>query len=742
MKRTLLVSLALLSLQIGETLAINPAKMQVDEDTPILFYADEKTYDSELGILILKGNVEFSQKDSVLEADYVTYNENSDIVTASGNVRLRQPDGDIYLAEYMELKGDLKDGFARHLRGLMADDGKIVAVESRLKGDIEEFDKSVYTPCDFCGDHPPVWQINAQKTVKDDGTKDIHFTDAQLRMFDVPLLYTPYLTQPLERRSGFLMPFFGFGTKDTGFNFEVPYYWAISPDKDATFSPVFFTELPPLLKGSYRQAFGNGRLGVNGSFTQKKTVHPGDKNYLAEKDIPKNRWHIMGDGQYGINDDWRWGFKGARSSDPTYLRYYNIFGTISDPALTSKVYQEGFFDRSYFSNKMYSFQAQNTGIKSSTIPTILPIADYHYVSPALRYGSRFNFDANFLNMYRDIGIKMERGIMNGGFKVPYINSWGHAFTFFTNVRTDLYHVEDYIITPPVKSGTYSRTFPRAGIDWRWPFMKKFKDQSLILEPIGQIVGTPNGLNPRTIPNQDGGGFEFTDGNLFAIDRIPGFDQVDSGSRTNYGLLLRTDGSVLGTNSILFGQSYSFVDPHGKNAFQGLGSRASDYVGSVDISPFPEYFSTHYRFRYDKDSWDQRFAEVGTIFGPSIAKISADYIFLDKATGTMSNLDFNQISLKFSSQMTQHWSFQLLSRHDMNSKREGGGILSRGAGIKYIDECFTLDFSVTQNYYTDRDIKPGKVFMLVLGFKNLGTFSQGYNASEMAGPNQGTISRLN
>ena len=718
--------------------------MEVDEESPILFYADEKSYDSELGILILKGNVEFAQKGNILEADYVTYNENSDLITASGNVRMRQADGDIYFAEYMELHGDLKDGFARHLRGLMVDDGKIVAVESRLKGDIEEFDKAVYTPCDFCGNRPPVWQINAQKTVKDDGTKDIYFTDAQLRMFDVPVMYFPFLTQPLERRSGFLIPAFGFGTKDIGFTTELPYFWAISPDKDATFSPVFYTKQNPLLKGEYRQAFGAGKFDFNGSVTKKKDLKPWDSGYAAQKNIPDGRWHAMGDGQFAINDDWRWGFDAARASDPTYLKFYQIFGATSDPALTSEVYQEGFFDRSYFSNKMYSFQPQSSGIPSKTVPAILPLANYQYVSPAMKYGSRFNFDANFLEMYGESGISMQRGIMGGGIKLPYVNSWGQSFTFFTDGRMDLYHVQDTVpnsIYDHVKKG---RVFGQVGVDARWPFVNNFRRQSFIIEPIVQLIGAPNGDNPKQIPDQDGTGFEFTDSNLFALDRIPGYDRIDSGSRMNYGIVLRADGPDIGENSFTFGQSYSFADPNGRNAAQGLGDRSSDYVGSVDVAPFPQYFSSHYRFRYDHDTLEQRFAEVGASVGPALAKITTDYIFLDKDTGTSTGKNFDQIGVGFASQMTQHWSLRLGTKYDLNPKRERGGILSRGGGIRYQDECFTIDFTVTQNYYQDRDIKPGKMFLLVIGFKNLGTFSQGYNASQNFGqrPNdRGSLSRF-
>jgi lipopolysaccharide assembly outer membrane protein LptD (OstA) len=146
-----------------------------NENQPVLYYADSQTYDRELGILILKGHVEFEQQSSILEADYVTYNENTNIVTASGNVRIRQPGGDINFAEYVELTGDMKEGIVLSLRTLLEDNSKIAALEGRKFEDREELDQAVYTPCEFCGDKPPTWQINARRAVKDNANKNIHF---------------------------------------------------------------------------------------------------------------------------------------------------------------------------------------------------------------------------------------------------------------------------------------------------------------------------------------------------------------------------------------------------------------------------------------------------------------------------------------------------------------------------------------------------------------------------------------
>src|SRR3546814_14769632 len=71
--------------------------------------------------LFRSGNVEISQSDRVLLADKVTYDINADVVTAEGNVTLIQPGGDTVSAEFVELTGDLKEGFIRDIRVLLAD---------------------------------------------------------------------------------------------------------------------------------------------------------------------------------------------------------------------------------------------------------------------------------------------------------------------------------------------------------------------------------------------------------------------------------------------------------------------------------------------------------------------------------------------------------------------------------------------------------------------------------------------
>lgn len=710
------------------------------DSQPVLYYADAQTYDRDLGIMILKGNVEFQYEGNILEADYVTYNENLDIVTASGNVRLRQPNGDIDFVEYLELTGDLKTGIILHLRALLEDDSKLVAVEARKFEDREELDNAVYTPCQLCGDNPPTWQINARRAVKDNEGKNIHFTDAQFRLFDTPILYMPYSTQPLERRSGFLIPTPTYNTI-FGAGVEVPYFIALSEDIDVTIDPIFYSGQNPLVFGQYRQAFGFGAFKAEGGLIKYKKTH---KDIIAEKrdhfKLPEWRGYVFGDGKFNLTEDWRMRAEGGYVSDKTYFKKFNISGWSNKPALTSSGILEGFVSqRDYATAQVYHFQGLQNSDVQRTIAAPLPIIEYNAYSAVDPLGGRFNFNGNLLSLYRQDMLReikpwevnrkdMQRGIGEVSWKRPWINSVGQIFSIFGLLRGDLYSFtteKKRPLSPPQRKGG-GRFFPQAALNWRWPFANLLCDQSYVVQPVTEIITAPNkpiGLQLDQIPNEDSADFEFNDTNLFSMDRFPGYDRIDAGSRAVYGGEVLSTGKQYGDVSAFFGQSYSLSSPKRLDLSQGFGRRPSDYVGRLMAAPFP-WLNLNYRFRLDEKTFKPRVSDAGGTIGPAIARLAVSYVFIDKAS-TAKNVDFNQVALTLSSQITKYWTLMGQLRENLVSKKEGGGALSRGIGAVYRDDCFGLGFSVVRQYYKDRDVRPNTTFLVSLFLKNVGDFNHSF-----------------
>lgn len=723
------------------SLAYGKSEVKIDEDQPILYYADSQTYDRELGILILKGHVEFDHLGTILEADYVTYNETTDIVTASGNVRLRQSNGDINFADYMELTGDMKEGIVLQLRTLLEDDSKIAALEARKFEGHEELDQVVYTPCKLCESVPPSWQINARHAIKDNVGENIHFIDSQFRLFDVPLFYMPYATQPLKRRSGFLIPKPSY-SEDLGWGVSVPYYIALSEDKDITLTPVFFSEKNPLLWGQYRQAFSNGGIQLDGSITKYKLSEK-ERKAIAKKEyeLPDVRGHIFANGKFNLNEKWRLKAEGGYVSDNTYFRKYKISGLQSTPAFTSKAILEGFLNsRDYTAAKVYYFQGLRDQNHQKSIPQAFPLLEYSAYSGVDPWGGRFKFDGNFLNIYRENGINYQRGVGEAEWQRPWIIPLGQIVTVFGSAQVGVYKVEDrnrpsqnLRNRPPQTKLGGSRFFPQTGLDWKWPFVNSWQKQSFILQPSGKLIVAPDkaiGVAANHIPNVDSTDFEFNDANLFSADRFPGYDRLDTGSRAIYGGELLSTGELFGDVDIFLGQSYSLSDPQFKNNHQGLKYRPSDYVGRVEASPW-SWLTLNYRFRYDEKTWDTRLTELGGSIGPEIAKLAGDYVFISKHAGTPNKKDFKQLSLTLSSHFAKYWTVTVAAKQNIGEKKDGGGPLQRGIGLLYRDDCFGLGFTVSRQYYVARDVQPTTVYLVTLFLKNIGDFGYSLNPNDDA-----------
>ena len=110
----------------------------------------------------------------------------------------------------------------------------------------------IFTSCKI-NDNCPPWSIKAEKITHDKVKKDIFYTNAILRIYDVPVLYFPKFFHPdpsVKRRDGFLQPQFN-NSETLGSSLYIPYFKTLGYDKDLTFKPTFFEKLSKLKKDKY-----------------------------------------------------------------------------------------------------------------------------------------------------------------------------------------------------------------------------------------------------------------------------------------------------------------------------------------------------------------------------------------------------------------------------------------------------------------------------------------------------------
>lgn len=672
---------------------------------PVLMTAESITHDQDRQVVTAIGNVEISQENRVLLADKVVYDLKQDRVFASGDVSILEPTGEVVFANTMEVTGDLKAGVAENVRLLLTDKARLAAaVGHRSGGQVNELERAVYSPCLPCRDDPDadlLWQLRAQHVTHDQVTKDIEYEDVWVEMFGVPVFYTPYLSHPdptVDRRSGFLVPSLR-SSEELGPEVTIPYYYVFSPSHDLTVQPRFTTNEGPVLAGEHRKRFTFGRMVTEGSLTR-------DSN-------DEVRGHIKADGEFHLSEQWRAGYNVHRSSDQTYLRRYD-YDVVSKPFLTSRVYGEGFGRRSYALAESYAFQDQLATQDSDRIPYVAPLLNYSYVGEPDSYGGHWALDASALSLTRSGGTDSQRIAVKPAWILPFTSAAGQVVTLSLGVQAFGYRFSDFQGAGDSEDSS-GRVLPEAAVEWRYPFISVGESISQVIEPIVLGVVSPY-WDPGSVPNEDSLDLEFSDTNLFRLNRFSGLDRQEVGPRISYGGQYSAYGKGAGYFSVLLGQTYQFRENDDAPDRTGLEDNLSDIVGRMVVSP-SRNFDLYYRFRLDKDNLEPHRHELMSMLGPPLLRLVADYTLIDETASLGENDTREQITAAIESAVTENWKVRVFGAQSLTGNEDG--LLYNGASLIYEDECFAVTTTYVNSRTTDRDVEAGQTIMLQVNFKTLG-----------------------
>jgi LPS-assembly protein len=203
-------------------------------ENPVKIEADSIDYDKETETYQARGNVIIDFSGGTLMADTIILKKPTNEVFAIDRVKLIT-DSDILEGDEVIYNIKWKTGTVYN--------GKMFFAKNHLYlwGDtIEKKEDAHYhvqnaraTSCD--GDLPD-WQFaGSELDVKIDGYGTL--THGKFLVKGIPIFYTPFFIFPAKttRQSGFLLPHFAYSRDINGFDVEIPFYWAISENMDATF---------------------------------------------------------------------------------------------------------------------------------------------------------------------------------------------------------------------------------------------------------------------------------------------------------------------------------------------------------------------------------------------------------------------------------------------------------------------------------------------------------------------------
>lgn len=725
---------------------LSPKAKKIDATQPTLFYADDVHYDRTLGIWTASGHVEFAQEERVLEAEHLVYHEKTNLVIAQGNVRLREKDGDVLTASYVELTGDLKEGMLHEVRLLLNDKSRLAASRAKREagGNKTVFQQGVYTPCYPCEKNPgssPTWQLKAREVYQEKEEGRVTALDTHIEFMGIPLFYSPWLRFPTRRASGFLTPT-GIASSILGTSVGVPYYWAINDQSDATFTPIVTVKRGALLGAEYRYQWNQASLKLDASVNQSTSYHVATAAGQTQDTIPGTRGHVFVTYNLDMNQNWRLSLDGKRVSDKTYFRTFRelplMGGKWEFPYLESTFQTERFSPQDYLRVKGIYYQGLRDLDSARRTPFIAPFIAYQATSQPLWGGSYITVDTNVTSLYQKEGNQYQRIIMQGDWNLPYLSRWGQMFQLFGSLRGDFYHSRVTSGVDPnvvLFEGNKGRFFPQGGVETRFPL----KMSLLIVEPTLQVIAAPYKGTPLQIPDLDCEGFQFNDITLASgrRDRFPGYDRLDVGSRMTYGMTLLSPYGGLQNTRLFLGQSYSFTNPPSDlNAF-GLYRGGSDFVGNLQSDPHP-WVTIDYRFRLARVHLRPRFNEVFTGLGPEEARFGISYVQYNPRNLAMTAPEqdphVQQLAWSVSSRFTSSWTVGLTQ---LRSLEKPGGLLSQGVQAVYQNECLYVRAFFGRSYYRAVGVRPSTTFLVTFALKNFGKAYTRKASYEKLLPNAGS-----
>jgi len=689
MLRALFASVALCLVPVtGKAQAVDtpqPGAILLADDVRLM--ADDR--------LVASGNVEAMYGDQRLQAKTITYDRKTDTLTIEGPIILQQGDSTLVLADDAELDREMRNGLLTGARVVLQNEVQLAAnAMVSVEGRYSQLYKTAVTSCRICETgRPPLWQIRAQKVVHDRQERQLYFSNAQLRVMDVPVFYLPRLRLPdpsLERATGFLLPSFINSTL-VGTGLKLPYFIRLGDHRDLTLTP-FLTTKTRTLEMRYRQAFRNGDLLIRGAVT--------DDDFGSKS----KRGYLFAAGRFDLKRDFVLNFDIEVASDDSYLFDY---GYSYKDWLDSEISVERARRDEYIRGALTYYHSQRVGQSNATLPTIVGNAEYEKRLYPDRLGGELRLGAQAHGHYRSSDLRTDgtdldpwadgRDVMRFTFSADWLRNWTLASGVVAELRTGL-AVDSFHVTQGGGLGASSATqvTPSTAVQLRWPFLKtSAKGVTQVIEPVAQLSWT-GGSNPL-IPNDESTRIEFDEGNLFSISRYPAPDRRERGLNAAYGVQwtrLDPDGWQA---SLAMGQVFRDTREIDANGVPSLTDSSGLQEKFSDILLAGQYKSDTGLTLTARGLFDDGFAatkaEARASWYTDRASLSGTYIWLRSDFAEDRAEDVSEWSVSGSYRLARHWTGTANLRYDVARDTR----VSSGLGLKYTNECVELSVNASRWY---------------------------------------------
>lgn len=699
----------------------------------IAFSADEVVYDSNADKVVAQGQVRMDRDGNFLAADRVSWDRKSGRVIAEGNVVVVNPEGDKLVGDHVDLTDSLRDGTVDNLLIVLESGGRIAAARGSRTGTQTELANAVYSGCPTttasgCPKNPS-WTISAARIVHDSSSGRIRFTSGRLTILGVTIPLLPVFSIGVGSEGagfgGALVPGIRFDSNN-GLEFNLPYYWRLDRSRDLTITPHIYSGSLPALEARWRHLTSIGAYQL-GAFVTYGNVPESDPTDLTPDNREGLRGYFEANGRFQLDPNWTVTSSLRAATDKTVARRYDI---TRDDRLRSLVNVERISLDSYISVEGWAFQGLRSTDKQDRIPFALPAIDARLRLDEPLLGGKVELQANSLAILRMDGQDTQRAFASARWDLRRLTRMGQELTLTAFARADAYHTDEAEETAidiyRGRNGWQFRGIGALAADMRWPLVGNLFGGTQRLSPRVQLVLTPH-TNNMDVPNEDARSVDLEDSNLFALNRFPGYDRWEDGSRVTYGFEWSFDRPKWSIQSVI-GQSYRLTrEPSIFPDGTGLTDRFSDIVGRTRIR-FGRHFDITNRYRLDKDNFALRRNELDLTVGTDATYAQVGYLLLNRdISQSVEDLrDREELRLAGRWQFHPYWSLFGSTVLDLTGKDEDPLSLADGfepvrhrLGITYEDECLELGVAWKRDYERIGEFRKGSTFSINFSLKGIG-----------------------
>lgn len=527
--------------------ALRPARGVDDPNAPTVIEAERVTGRPDRQVT-LERNAEVTRAKTRMTADTACYNIVDDVVKAEGNVKMWRF-GDRYQGDALQLQLDSGQGWFLHPAYHLAENN---AQGKAARIDFINTDEAVVTDGTYstCEGPNPDWYLKSS-TMRLDQGRDFGTAGKTIIYFkDVPILGTPAMSFSLSgaRRSGWLPPSVGFGSKGSG-EVMLPYYFNIAPNRDLTLFPRMIFRRG-LLMGATGRYMGETGLGAYAGQTTAELM-------LHDRVTNTDRWLVKSLHSQALGPGWSYGWNLNGASDNEYpADFSQSVANSAERQLLREIRSD--YSRQYWSlsARVQNYQvlqdpaaATNPGLTVPRPYDRLPQINFH----TGRYdiaGFDWSLDAEATRFWHPDLIRGNRAVAQGQVSYPIVRP-SYFITpklMFNAAKYDLDNNSNVTTTV----GTQTRTLDSAGSTLTRAIPTFSLDSGMVFERDTSLFGraVTQTLEPRlfyvrtpykdqsAFPNFDSAEAGFSFAQMFTENRFVGNDRIADADQATVAITSR------------------------------------------------------------------------------------------------------------------------------------------------------------------------------------------------------------